>query len=346
MRPFEYVRATSLDGASKELKEDDLIKENVAILAGGTTLLDLMKINVMGPDKVIDINRIGLNGIDQYPAGIRIGANVRNNDLAWHPEVRSRYPLLSEALLSGASAQLRQMATTAGNILQKTRCAYYRDTTSACNKREPGSGCAGKNGFDRSLAVLGTSDACIATHPSDLCVALITLDAVVHTRLPDGQERKIPFGGFHLLPENAPEKENVLKPGEIIQHLFIPYLPAGVQSHYLKVRDRASYEFALASAAVVLDIEESGVIKEARVGVGGVATKPWRATETEWVLQGQYVSADVFVRAAQAAMETAIPGKFNKFKIELAQRTIVSTLVEVASRFDISDQFVKKAKAA
>jgi len=336
MKPFQYVRATDEESASREMARSASDGRVASFLAGGTTVLDLMKINVMSPDKIIDIGRIGLDQIDTFDRGVRVGANVRNADLAFNPEIQSRFPLLSEALLSGASAQIRQMATTAGNALQKTRCSYFRDDTAACNKRVLGSGCSALNGFDRSMAVLGTSDSCIATHPSDMCVALIALNAVVHSRATDGSERKTPFGEFYCLPEKTPERENILKPGEIIRHLFVPFLPSRAKSHYLKVRDRASYEFALASAAVVLDIHDSGVIQEARVGLGGVATKPWRATEAERCLTGQIASTDLFERAAELAMGTAVPGRFNKFKIELAQRTLVSALETVAGQFQQS----------
>jgi xanthine dehydrogenase YagS FAD-binding subunit len=230
------------------------------------------------------------------------------------------------------------MATTAGNILQRTRCPYFRDETAACNKRNPGSGCDGKTGYHRTLAVLGTSESCIATHPSDMCVALVTLDAVIHTRKPEGNERKIQFNEFHCSPGNAPWRETVLERGEIIQHLFIPNLPAGVKSHYLKVRDRASYEFALASAAVVLDIHSSGVIEEVRIGLGGLATKPWRAVEAERVLHAQHASPELFERAAEAEMKNARPGRFNKFKTELGKRTIVSALTKVASEFSVQEK--------
>jgi xanthine dehydrogenase YagS FAD-binding subunit len=328
MKPFQYVRAKDLASAQEPYKNGC-----ASFLAGGTTLLDLMKINVMCPDTLVDINRIGLNDIDRFSAGFRVGANVRNNELAWNPEIRKRFTVLSEALLSGASAQLRQMATTAGNILQRSRCPYFRDETSACNKRNPGSGCDGKTGYDRTLAVLGTSEACIATHPSDMCVALIALDAVIHTRKMDGTERKIPFGEFHCLPGNNPDRENVLENGEIIQHVFIPHLLAGVKSHYLKVRDRSSYDFALASAAVALHIHDSGIIEEIRIALGGLATKPWRATEAERVLHGQKYSPELFEHAAEAEMKNARAGRFNRFKIELGKRTIVSALTKVASEF-------------
>ena len=249
-------------------------------LAGGTTLVDLMKIDVLTPDTVVDVRSLGLSGIDVSDHAISVGAAVTNSQLAWHPVVRDRYPVLSEAILSGATTQLRNMATVAGNILQRTRCPYFRDVHASCNRRQPGSGCDALDGFNRGHAVLGVSEHCIATHPSDMCVGLAVLDAVVHTVRADGSARSIPFGDFHLAPGDTPHIEVALEHGELITHIVIPHLPAARRSHYLKVRDRASYEFALASAAVVLDLD-GDTIRAARLGLGGIATKPWRANEAE-----------------------------------------------------------------
>jgi xanthine dehydrogenase YagS FAD-binding subunit len=253
---------------------------------------------------------------------IAIGATVTNSQLAWHPVVRDRYPVLSEAILSGATTQLRNMATVAGNILQRTRCPYFRNVHASCNRREPGSGCDALDGFNRGHAVLGVSEHCIATHPSDMCVAMAVLDAEVHTVRPDGTTRSIPFGDFHLAPGDTPHLEVALEHGELITHIVISNLPAARRSHYLKVRDRASYEFALASAAVVLDLD-GDTIRAARLGLGGIATKPWRATEAERSLTGRKASDATFRDSAEIALAGASGREYNHFKIELAKRTIV-----------------------
>jgi xanthine dehydrogenase YagS FAD-binding subunit len=299
-----------------------------AIVAGGTTLVDLMKLDVMRPAALIDINALPLGRIEVEKAGgLRIGAMVRNSDLARDKEIVARYPLLSEALLSGASPQLRNMATVGGNLMQRTRCWYFRDRAAACNKRAPGSGCAAMEGENRIHAVLGTSDKCIATHPSDMCVALAALDAVVHLRGKDG-ERAVPFGEFHLEPGEHPERETVLRPGELIVAVTLPALRGFDQSRYLKIRDRASYAFALASVAALLRID-GGVIREARIGLGGVATRPWRPHTAEQALAGQRPSRDAFVRAAELAMAEARPRRDNAFKVELMRRAIVRALSTV-----------------
>jgi xanthine dehydrogenase YagS FAD-binding subunit len=259
---------------------------------------------------------------------ITVGANVTNSALAWHPVVRQRYPVLSEAILSGATTQLRNMATVAGNILQRTRCSYFRDVHTACNRRRPGSGCDARDGFNRGHAVLGVSEHCIATHPSDMCVALAVLDAVVHTGRPDGTTRAVPFREFHHLPRETPHLESVLEHGELITHVVVPHLPAARRSHYLKVRDRASYEFALASAAVVLDLD-GDTIRAARLGLGGIATKPWRAVEAERTLTGRKASDEAFREAAEMALAGAVARQHNRFKIELAKRTIVRAFATV-----------------
>src|SRR5438270_7250351 len=268
MNPFRYVSASDLEGAQRAAVP------GARYLAGGTTLLDLMKLRVERPATIVDINPLALTEIVALPdGGVRVGAMVRNNDMAHHELVRSRYPALSEAILAGASAQVRNMATTGGNLLQRTRCYYFRDTSAACNKREPGSGCGALDGYNRIHAVLGTSDHCIATHPSDMCVALAALDAIVRLNGPRG-ERTIPVTEFHVLPGDHPERESVIDPGELITAVDIPPLPFAGRSLYVKVRDRASYAFALASAAVALDVD-GGIVRDARIALGGIGTKPW-----------------------------------------------------------------------
>ena len=318
MKEFTFerlARATDAAGAVAA-------RPGAMFLAGGTTLVDLMKIDVLTPDTVIDVRRLGLSSIDVSNEEIAIGATVTNSQLAWHPLVRDRYPVLAEAILSGATTQLRNMATVAGNILQRTRCPYFRDVHASCNRRQPGSGCDALDGFNRGHAVLGVSEHCIATHPSDMCVAMAVLDADVHTVRPDGTTRSIPFGDFHLAPGDTPYVEVALKHGELITHIVISNLPAARRSHYLKVRDRASYEFALASAAVVLDLE-GDTIRAARLGLGGIATTPWRATKAEQSLTGRKASDATFRDAAEIALTGAVTREHNHFKIELAKRTIV-----------------------
>jgi xanthine dehydrogenase YagS FAD-binding subunit len=316
MHTFRYSQAKTVEGA---------VRANGTFLAGGTTLVDLMKLNVLQPAAVVDINGLPLDRVEAAPGGgLKIGALVRNSDLAWNATVQAQYPVLSEALLSGASPQLRNMATTGGNLLQKTRCYYYRDTNYACNKRQPGSGCSAMDGFNRIHAVLGGSEHCVATHPSDMAVAMMALEAVVHVDGPKG-ERAIALDEFYLVPGSTPDKENVLAPGEIITHVTLPALASGTKSHYLKLRDRAQYEFALASAAVVIRVN-GGRIERARIAFGGVGTKPWRSRDAEKALEGQAASADVFRQAADAAMAGAKPLKYNGFKIELAKRALVRTL--------------------
>jgi len=316
MEVFRYSQAKSVEGA---------VRSNGTFIAGGTTLVDLMKLNVLRPTTVVDINLLPLDKIEPEPnGGLRIGALVRNSDLAWNATVKEKYAVLSEALLSGASPQLRNMATTGGNLLQKTRCYYYRDTNYACNKRDPGSGCSALDGFNRIHAVLGGSKACVAVHPSDMAVAMMALEATVHTNGPKG-ERAIALNDFYLVPGDMPQHENVLVPGEMITHVTLPALPSGTRSHYLKLRDRAQYEFALASAAVVVKVS-GGRIERARIALGGVGTKPWRSHEAERALEGQSANEDTFKKAADAAMADAKPLKFNGFKIELAKRGLVRAL--------------------
>src|SRR6185436_5828875 len=291
---------------------------DVRFIAGGTTLVDLMKLNVETPARVVDINRLPLDKIETTADGLKIGATVRNSDLANHPTVKRDYLVLSQAILNGASAQIRNMATTAGNLLQRTRCMYFRDTAMPCNKREPGTGCSAITGINRTLAILGTSEHCIATNPSDMCVALAALEATIHVEGPNGT-RAIAIGDFHLLPGNTPQRETELEPGELITHVTLPAPLAGSKQVYLKLRDRSSYEFALASAAVVIMVA-GGSVTRARVVLGGVGTKPWRSREAETALAGQPADATSFRKAAEVALRDAKPQSENGFKIELAKR--------------------------
>jgi xanthine dehydrogenase YagS FAD-binding subunit len=323
MEPFTYVRKDDPAATVQQVGGDARAK----FLGGGTNLIDLMKLYVETPIQLVDINHLPLDKIEATDAGVRIGAMVRNSDLAYHDMIRTRYPVLSEALLAGATAQIRNMATVGGNLLQRTRCPYFRDIVWQCNKREPGSGCAALDGYNRSHAVLGTSDQCMATHPSDMCVALAALDAVVRTLGPGG-ERTIPFGEFHVSYGDDPAKETVLQQGELITAVELPARQVFRRSHYLKVRDRASFEFALASAAVALEISD-GTITAARIALGGVATKPWRSAEAERALVGAKPGPATYAAAAQAALQQARAYKHNAFKIELAKRVIVRALTTV-----------------
>ena len=321
MKPFHYHEATAARDAALAVAANP----RAMFLAGGTTLVDLMKIDVLAPDTLIGTTHLPLADIDVSDEVVRIGANVRNSQLAWHPVVRERFPVLSEAILAGASTQLRNMATVAGNVMQRTRCPYFRNVGTACNRRQPGSGCDAIFGFNRGHAVLGTSERCIATHPSDMCVAMVILDAHIQTLKPDGTTRSIPFADFHQAPGDTPQIEVVLEHGELITHVILPQLRMARRSHYLKVRDRTSYEFALASAAVAIDLDGE-TIRAARVGLGGIATKPWRCGEAERVLDGRVANRDTFRDAAEAALATAVGRQYNHFKIELAKRTIVRAL--------------------
>jgi xanthine dehydrogenase YagS FAD-binding subunit len=329
MIPFEYVRADDLAAAAH-----DGAAANTRFLAGGTTLIDLMKLDVERPARVVDLNPLArrdasLAAVSNLAnGGLRLGALARMSEVAWHARVTSDYPLVRQSLLLAASGQLRNMATMGGNVLQRTRCHYFRDTAMPCNKREPGTGCSALEGINRIHAVLGTSEHCIATHPSDFVVALAALDAVVNVRGPAGA-RAIPFAELHVLPGAHPERETTLHAGEVITSIDLPPLPFARRSMYLKVRDRASYAFALASAAVALDVQ-NGRIRDARVALGGVATKPWRSHEAEHALIGHPASAATFQTAANAAMTGAKPHKHNAFKIELAKRTLVRALTEVS----------------
>jgi xanthine dehydrogenase YagS FAD-binding subunit len=301
-------------------------------LGGGTNLVDLMKMGVEQPLHVIDITRVPLNKIEEHAGGVRIGALVPNSDAANHALIRERYPVLTEALLAGASPQLRNMATMGGNLMQRTRCYYFYDPTYAeCNKRVPGSGCAALLGVNRLHAILGASPACIATHPSDMCVALAALEAVVQVQGPRGP-RSIPMAEFHRLPGNTPQIDTNLQPGEMITAIDLPGLTFGRRAHYLKVRDRNSYAFALVSVAAVLDLDNQGTIREARIALGGVAHKPWRVPAAERSLQGQKAGEAAYTAAARRILAGAKGYSGNSFKIPLAERAIVRALNVAASK--------------
>ena len=327
MNTFEFVRPADAAAAVATAARAKTAQQgaDVRFLAGGTTLIDLMKLNVETPARVLDINRLPLDKIEATrDGGLKIGATVRNSDFAHHPTVVRDYAVLSQALLAGASAQLRNMATTAGNLLQRTRCVYFRDTAMPCNKREPGTGCPAITGSNRTLAILGTSEHCIATNPSDMCVAMAALEATIHVQGPKGV-RAIPIGDFHLLPGNTPHRETVLEPGDLVTHVTLPPPVTRSKQVYLKLRDRASYEFALASAAVVITVA-GGNVTRARMALGGVGTKPWRSPEAEAALVGEPANKANFRKAAEAGLRDAKPQSENGFKIELAKRCLTHAL--------------------
>jgi len=327
MERFQYTRARTISEAIAIAAQSATAQQGapVRFVAGGTTLVDLMKLDVEQPTRLVDINHIGLNTIERTSdGGLRIGALVRNAALAHDPIVVRDYRVLSEALLSGASAQLRNVATTSGNLLQRTRCMYFRNTAMACNKREPGSGCSAIQGENRTLAILGTSEHCIATNPSDMNVALAALEATVHVQGPKGT-RAIAMQDFHLLPGNTPHRETVLEPGDLITHITLPPPNARATSRYLKLRDRASYEFALASAAVVVEVADKR-FRSVRIAMGGVGTKPWRMTAAEQALTGATVDEGTIRQAATVALRDARPQSENGFKVELAQRCLTHAL--------------------
>lgn len=327
MHSFEYILPVDQAAAVATAAQSKTAQQgaDVRFLGGGTTLIDLMKLNVETPSRLVDINRLPLDRIEATSdGGVKIGAMVRNSDLANDANVQKDYSVLSQAILQGASAQIRNMATVGGNLLQRTRCVYFRDTAMACNKREPGTGCPAITRHNRTLAILGASQHCIATNPSDMCVALVALEATVHIQGTKGS-RAVAFGDFHLLPGNTPHRETVLEPGDLITHITLPRPIAPSKQVYLKLRDRASYEFALASAAVVLTIA-SGKITHARIALGGVGTKPWRSTEAERALTGKPANDPTFRQAADAALRDAKPQSENKFKIELAKRCLTHAL--------------------
>jgi xanthine dehydrogenase YagS FAD-binding subunit len=333
MIDFALSRAGTQAQASQQSASSKTAQQGAQerYVAGGTTLIDLMKLDVETPQQVIDINRLDLARTERQPDGsLRIGATVRNADLAHDPNVMRDYPVLSQALLSGATGQLRNMATTGGNLLQRTRCVYFRDLAyTECNKRAPGSGCAALSGPNRTHAILGASQHCIATHPSDMAVAMMALEARIHILGTQG-ERDVPIGEFYLLPGDTPHLENVLKPGDLITYVTLPAPLSGARSHYLKLRDRASYEFALASAAVIIQVENDR-IRKARIAFGGIGARPWRSPAAEHALEGKPTQESTFRAAADAALRDAKPQRDNGFKVELAKRCLVRALTTVTA---------------
>lgn len=323
MNPFTYAKPAGVDEAVR------LAGPHSRFIAGGTNLLDLMKENVLQPEQLIDITGLPLREVEETAeGGVRIGALVSNADLAWHPLIEQRYPLLSQAILAGASPQLRNMASTGGNLLQRTRCYYFYDSNMPCNKREPGTGCPAKDGLNRIHAILGASEQCVATHPSDMCVALAALAAVVHVQGPNGA-RTIEFADFHRLPADAPERDNQLADDELITALELPAAGFAANSQYLKIRDRASYAFALVSVAAALELDGE-TIRDARLALGGVAHKPWRDEAVERLLIGQPATAETFGKAADMLLQDARGLQHNAFKIKLARRAIVRALSDAA----------------
>jgi xanthine dehydrogenase YagS FAD-binding subunit len=323
MMPFSYAKPDDVKSAVQ------MAGPGSRFIAGGTNLVDLMKENVTRPERLIDITGLPLRDIQQTPeGGMLIGALVSNADLAWHPLIEQGYPLLSRAILAGASPQLRNMASTGGNLLQRTRCYYFYDTGTPCNKREPGSGCPARTGLNRIHAILGASDACVATHPSDMCVALAALDAVVHVEGRAGQ-RRIEFADFHRLPGDAPQRDNQLADDELVIAIELPPARFSRNVQYLKIRDRASYAFALVSVAAALELDGE-IIRDVRLTLGGVAHKPWRDRAVEQALIGQAISHQAFTDAAQSMLANAQPLAHNAFKIQLAQRAIVRALSDAA----------------
>jgi xanthine dehydrogenase YagS FAD-binding subunit len=326
MRPFSYARATDADSAIAMVADH----RDGVFLAGGTTEVDMVRQNVLRPGLLVDINALPLNRVEDLPGGgLRIGALARMSDVAQVPGVVQRFPVISQALLLGASAQLRNMASMGGNLCQRVRCSYFRDATSPCNKRDPGSGCAALDGFNRGHAILGTSDKCIATHPSDVAVALVAMDAVVHTRGPAG-ERTIGIDDFFLLPGDTPEREHPLEHGELIVAIEVPATPVARRSVYLKFRDRESYEFALVSVAAAVRIQDDAVA-EVRLALGGIGTKPWRARRAELTLLGRPAREAIFSDAAREELASAAPRPMNAFKVQLAQRAIVRALTTLTN---------------
>lgn len=326
MKPFDYVRAETAEGAVEALAG----QAGGRYLGGGTNLLDLMKDDIMSATALVDLTRLDLTAIQEIPGGLSLGGLAKNSDTANHPLVRSRYPLLSQAMLAAASAQIRNMATNGGNILQRTRCPYFYDTATPCNKRTPGSGCGAKEGLNRMHAIFGASDHCVAVHPSDMAVALAALEAKVRVRNPGGTERVIAFADFHRLPGDHPERDHTLEKGELIVAIELPEPVFAEHTYYLKVRDRASYAFALVSVAAALAIED-GSIRDSRIALGGVAHKPWRAGEAEKILKGEKASTALFEKAAAAAMADAEPLEHNAYKVELGRRAIVRALQKAAN---------------
>jgi xanthine dehydrogenase YagS FAD-binding subunit len=333
MQPFELITAASIADAVRAQAASPTAQQGAAVrfIAGGTNLVDYMKLNVETPRQLIDNNHLSLDKIElAQDGGLKIGALARNTDVAHHETVKRQYPVLSEAILSGASTQLRNLATTAGNLLQKTRCVYYRDTAYGCNKRQPGSGCSAIDGHNRMMAILGTSDQCIASNPSDQNVALAALDAMIHVTGSKG-DRVIPIAQFYLLPGDTPDRETVLEPGDLVTHVTIPALPPGVKSLYLKLRDRASFEFALVSAAII--VKQNGEhIDFIRIAMGGIGTVPWRCHEAEKTLHGKPATLANFRKAAEVTLRTARPQSQNGFKAELAKRCLTHALTQATAQ--------------
>ncbi len=326
MIPFDYHRATSVQDAVTAVAD----RPDAVFLAGGTNLVDHMKLGILEPSLVVDVGHLPLSDVDQLPDGtLRVGADVRNSDLAAHPVVRSRYPVLARALLSAASGQLRNLATTAGNLLQRTRCVYFQDVTTPCNKRNPGDGCSAIGGYVRYHAILGASEHCVAVHPSDMAVAMAALDAWVVFVDADGEHR-VPLTEFHRLPGERPDRDTELPSGALITAVEIPPPPSGARSTYRKVRDRASYAFALTSVAAELVVDD-GSVTSARIALGGVAHKPWRARRAEEVLVDALATEDTFLRAADAELEHAEPLPGNAFKVELTRGAIAATLTALTN---------------
>lgn len=325
MNPFEYHRATSVADAVTAVADRD----DAVFLAGGTNLVDHLKLGVVTPGLVVDVGHLPLTDVDHLPdGGLRIGADVRNSDLAAHPVVRSRYPVLARALLSAASGQLRNLATTAGNLLQRTRCVYFQDLTTPCNKRTPGEGCSAIGGYVRYHAILGASEHCVAAHPSDMAVAMAALDARVVFVDADGEHR-VPLSEFYRLPGDRPDRDTTLPPGALITAVEVPAPPDAARSTYRKVRDRASYAFALTSVAAEL-VLDGDTVTSARIALGGVAHRPWRAHRAEEILAGQPATEDVFRLAADAELDQARPLPGNEFKVELTKRAMLATLLDLA----------------
>lgn len=325
MNSFTYKRATNQKEAVREVAGN----RDAKFLAGGTNLIDLMKVGAQTPNELVDINRLALKKIERIPNGLRIGALATNTEVAVNRLVRENYPVLSEAILAGASPQLRNMATVGGNLLQRTRCYYFMDTAFPCNKRVPGSGCPAIPGYNHIHAILGASNKCIATHPSDMCVALVTLDAVIRVEGSRGA-RQIPITEFHRLPGDTPHIDTNLQPDELIVAVDLPATSFAKRSRYLKIRERAQYAFALVSVAAAMDIQ-NGRINAARLALGSVAHKPWRATEAEKILTGARADSETYAAAAEAAVRGAVAQKHNAYKIELAKRAVVRLLDEVAN---------------
>jgi xanthine dehydrogenase YagS FAD-binding subunit len=323
MRPFAYKVSSSIPEATADFSQGS------DFIAGGTTLIDLMKLEVVTPSELVDINRLSMRGIELRSDNLRIGALEKMSDVAEDPAVRDNYPVISQALLKSASAQLRNMASMGGNLLQRTRCGYFRDVTTPCNKRQPGSGCPAIEGWNRMHAILGASSFCVATHPSDLAVALVALDASILLQSGSSQ-RLVKLDDFYRVPGETPDQENQLRPGELITEIQVPRLPWARRSIYLKVRDRESYEFALASVAVALDVDGDKV-RDTRIAIGGVGTKPWNLPKVREVLIGKPLEQEIFEAAAVLATEGAKPLSHNGFKIELVQRAIVRALMNVGS---------------